>query len=348
MFIRNSFHYPSFDFINFDSLRDQVSQHLTPLQKKIAAIAIVLLSATVLVYAYYYCFRARKVEEGEIDDLTLDFDKLKQNQAAKSLSEDEQALKRYFELLEKYPQLKRVGENNDHKKGVYEIVYDEEEIRAIQSMAYHKFYNELGSHELAVQACRPGVVFEDAFWIILRDCVIAPKGAKFTYNRLIPKSQLNQCVGAAVMPIITLPNGETKISLILHYRHATQTWEFELPRGSSELGETPEQTAQRELREETGYEVESLVHLGTFPPNSGSLSELVPVFSGKVTVDTVENEDEIDETEAINGNFLFSYDEIMQALKCPDSCLEVMIDGEKKRYPVRDPFLYCALLLSEF
>lgn len=272
---------------------------------------------------------------------------LQSMKVAKPLSEDEKALKRYFELLEKYPQLKRIGEDNDHRRGIYEIVYDEKEIREIQAIAYKRFYSEFGSHELAAQASRPGVVFEDAFWLIVRDCIIAPKGAKLTYNRIIPRSQLNQCVGAAIMPIITLPNGETKISLILHYRHATQSWEFELPRGNSEPGELPEQTARRELFEETGYKIEKPIHLGTFPPNSGALSELVPVFSGKVIEDTVDNKEEIDETEAIKGKFLFSYDEIMQALKSPDSCLEVMIDGEKKCYPVRDPFLYCALLLSD-
>jgi ADP-ribose pyrophosphatase len=238
-----------------------------------------------------------------------------------------------------------MGDNNDHKKGIYEIVYDEDKIREIQSLDYKKFYSKFGSHELAAQASRPGLVYEDVFWLILRDCVITPKGVKLTYHRLIQKSELNQCVGAAVMPIITLPNGETKISLILHYRHATQSWEFELPRGSSEPGETPEQTARRELREETGYEVEGPLHLGTFPPNSGALSSLVPVFSGRVTIDR--GEEEIDEEEAIKGKFLFTFDEIMQALKSPDSCLEVIIDGEKKRYPVRDPFLYCALLLSD-
>lgn len=262
------------------------------------------------------------------------------------LSEDDKALNRYFELLRDYPQLKRIGDQNDHKKGMYEIVYDEEKIRLIQSIAYKKFYNNFGSHDLALKASRPGVVFEDAFWLILRDCVIAPKGIELTYNRLIQKTQLNQCVGAAIMPIIELPNGETKISLILHYRHATQSWEFELPRGNSELGETAQQTARRELHEETGYEVEQPIYLGSIAPDSGAMSSLVPIFSGQVTV--INHENELDETEAIKGKFLFSYQEIMQALKSSDHCLEVMIDGEKKRYPVRDPFLYSALLLSNF
>lgn len=269
---------------------------------------------------------------------------LQSMEIANPLSEDEKALKSYFELFKKYPQFQRIGNDNDHKKGIYEIIYEEEEIRAIQSQIYQNIYHNYGSHEFAAQASRPRLVFEDKYYLILRDYVITPKGVKLAYDRIIEKSQLNQCVGAAIMPIITLPNGETKISLILHYRHATQSWEFELPRGGSEPGETPEQTARRELLEETGYEVEKLHHLATFPLNSGALSSLVPVFSGQVTFDT---EAEIDETEAIKGKFFFSYDEIMQALRSSDSCLEVIIDGKKQRYPVRDPFLYCALLLSD-
>lgn len=43
--------------------------------------------------------------------------------------------------------------------------------------------------------------------------------------------------------------------LARHWRVATNQWGWEFPRGMGEQGETPEQTAMRELREETALEV---------------------------------------------------------------------------------------------
>ena len=256
------------------------------------------------------------------------------------LTEDEKALNKYFDLLKKHPELQRAGELNDYHKGAYQILYEQQEIEEVRGLVYKRLLEKTGSAETASQGSRVGVVFEDPFWIIVRDAVISPQNFKHTYNRLIWKSQLTGNIGAAVMPLIKLPTGEIKVSLVLNYRHAIQSFEFELPRGGSKAGETPEQTALRELREETGFEIAKAKFLGSFPPDSGVMSSIVPVFSGMVLA---EKSAKHDKTEAIQGKYLFSIEEIKAALRSPDKSLEVMIGGEKKRYPLRDPFLMVAL-----
>lgn len=263
---------------------------------------------------------------------------------AQPWSDDEKALARYFELLQKHPELKRTGELNDYTKGAYQIVYEPKEIQEIQGLVYQRLFEKTRSHQIACQGSRIGVVFEDPFWFIVRDAVISPQGFKHTYNRLIWKSQLNGTVGAAVMPLIKLPTGELKVSLVLNYRHALQSFEFELPRGGSKPGENPEETATRELKEETGYHVEKPRFLGAFPPDSGVMASIVPVFLGKVSLEETAKQEK---TEAIKGKYLFSIEEVRKALLSQDKCLEVTIGNEKKWYPVRDPFLIFALLMLQ-
>jgi ADP-ribose pyrophosphatase YjhB (NUDIX family) len=263
---------------------------------------------------------------------------------AKPLTEREKALNRYFELLDQYPQIKRTGDKNDHLQGTYEIVYDREVIREIQDLTYENLYKRTKSHELAYKGSLIGVVYEDSWGLILRDPVISPHEKKHTYIRFIWKSQLNGIeAGAAILPFVKSDDG-IKIALILTNRHAT-SWEFEIPRGGARANETSEQTAQRELLEETGYIIDKPIYFGKIAPDTGIVSSVIPVFGGEIKEEKVAKQDK---TEAIKGKFLFSLKEIETALKNkhPDgnSYLKVTIDGVEKEYPIRDPFFMFALL----
>jgi 8-oxo-dGTP pyrophosphatase MutT (NUDIX family) len=57
------------------------------------------------------------------------------------------------------------------------------------------------------------------------------------------------------------------IVLVRQWRHGTRDIGLEIPAGLAEPGESPEQAAARELREETGYEAGRLTLLGQVQPN---------------------------------------------------------------------------------
>ncbi len=71
--------------------------------------------------------------------------------------------------------------------------------------------------------------------------------------------------------------GADEVVLITIDRYTTGTG-VEVPAGSSDEGEHPEQTARRELLEETGYAAESLTRLGRHWANNGVARAEVVVF----------------------------------------------------------------------
>lgn len=56
---------------------------------------------------------------------------------------------------------------------------------------------------------------------------------------------------------------EGEVVMVEQYRHGIERVSLELPGGVVDEGETPEEAARRELREEAGCTVETLHHLGT-------------------------------------------------------------------------------------
>jgi ADP-ribose pyrophosphatase len=73
-------------------------------------------------------------------------------------------------------------------------------------------------------------------------------------------------------------DAEDQVLLIRQYRYPVQEYFLEVPRGSVDAGETPEQAALRELREETDYTARSLRLLTAFYTNSSMLPERVHLY----------------------------------------------------------------------
>ena len=71
-------------------------------------------------------------------------------------------------------------------------------------------------------------------------------------------------------------NGQ--IPLVRQFRPALEAITLELPSGHVEVGETPEQAAKRELREETGFVANELILLGNLSPDTGRLSNRLWCF----------------------------------------------------------------------
>ncbi|NEG90199.1 NUDIX domain-containing protein [Bifidobacterium aerophilum] len=75
--------------------------------------------------------------------------------------------------------------------------------------------------------------------------------------------------------------------LARHWRVSTGTWEWEFPRGMGEPGESAEQTAARELREETGLTVDDsrIRILQMMHADTGVLRDRIAVARISVPVD---------------------------------------------------------------
>lgn len=68
------------------------------------------------------------------------------------------------------------------------------------------------------------------------------------------------------------------VILIRQYRHAVGRWLWELPAGSVDEGESPEEAARRECHEEIGQVPDTIVRLGAFYPTPGYCDEEMVFF----------------------------------------------------------------------
>jgi nudix-type nucleoside diphosphatase (YffH/AdpP family) len=78
-----------------------------------------------------------------------------------------------------------------------------------------------------------------------------------------------------------------KIILVSQFRYPSYKsgngWIIEAIAGILDPGETPEETARREVQEETGLEVKKLEHITTFFPSPGGSSERIFLFYSEVS-----------------------------------------------------------------
>jgi ADP-ribose pyrophosphatase len=105
------------------------------------------------------------------------------------------------------------------------------------------------------------------------DTVRYPNGTEGTLE------MLRHPGASAVVPFLDPPRApDPRLLLIRQFRHATGDYLWEIPAGRRDMGETPEVTAARELREETGYSCAELVRLTTIWTTPGFTDEVIHLF----------------------------------------------------------------------
>ncbi len=98
---------------------------------------------------------------------------------------------------------------------------------------------------------------------------------------------------------------------------AANPWLWEPPAGLIDPGETPEDAARREAREEAGLEVAHLERVGGLYPSSGFISEYIHIFCGLTDFSAIEGGGGVpSEGEDIRSKVI-SFHELMEAV---DSC----------------------------
>lgn len=82
------------------------------------------------------------------------------------------------------------------------------------------------------------------------------------------------------------------ILLVKQYRTGIKDYMIELPAGLLEDNENPEECAQRELQEETGYEPRSLTFLGEYYLSPGFCDESIYLYLGEDLIYNPKNPDD--------------------------------------------------------
>ncbi len=111
-------------------------------------------------------------------------------------------------------------------------------------------------------------IFEGRLVTLDVDRIVEPSG--MTVEREVIRHP-----GAAVMLPVT-PDGN--VVLVRQYRYAAGETLLEVPAGTIDEGESPDQTARRELVEEVGYFPHRLEKLAEFFPSPGIIEELMHLF----------------------------------------------------------------------
>ena len=129
-------------------------------------------------------------------------------------------------------------------------------------------------------------VFKGKVFSVDRDRVTLPNGREVTLDIVRhPKS------------VVLVPIPEPgHVILVRQYRHAVNANLWELPAGSLDPGETPEQAATRECHEEVGLVPQTVVRLAALFPTPGYCDEEMIFFRlsslEQPTTEAAQDEDE--------------------------------------------------------
>jgi len=129
----------------------------------------------------------------------------------------------------------------------------------------------------------------------------------------------------AVVVLPFLENGD--VILEKQFRYPVNQVFIECPAGKIDPGETPEETAHRELLEETGYTCKHLNYLGKTHPSIGYTDEVIYLYEGHGLSFQKENRDD---------------DEFLEIFHIPfDEARQMVLKGE-----ITDAKSVAAILLS--
>jgi len=88
--------------------------------------------------------------------------------------------------------------------------------------------------------------------------------------------------------IVVLVDDQDRVLMMWRHRFVQDKWGWELPGGLIDEGEEPQETAIRELEEETGYRAGRIEHLVTYQPMVGMVDSEHVIFIARDPVKVAE------------------------------------------------------------
>lgn len=152
-------------------------------------------------------------------------------------------------------------------------------------------------------------VWQCPWWSVRRDQISTPSGAEGEFYYM----EKSKCV--FVLPITQ----EGQVVMIRQYRIPVTSWCWEIPAGGVKQGQTLEQAAALELKEEVGGSAEKIEYIGQFFTSNGTTNEesFLYIATGVTLGEPDREELEIMETH----------------LKTPAEVLQMLDDSEIKDAP---------------
>jgi ADP-ribose pyrophosphatase len=129
-------------------------------------------------------------------------------------------------------------------------------------------------------------IYEGTIINLRKDKVTVPNGT--SYREIVEHN------GGAVLAAIT---NDGKMVMVSQFRKPAERVMLEVPAGKIDLGENPESTAIRELKEETGYTAKNIEYVTYFYPSVGYSEEKLYLY---FCTDLEAGEPDFDENEAID------------------------------------------------
>ena len=146
------------------------------------------------------------------------------------------------------------------------------------------------------------VIYESDYVCLYADKVRLPSG-----NIIEKYHQIHYPKEAVVVVIF---NQNRDILFVHNRRYTIGQLEWEIPAGKMDQGETPEMTARREAKEETGCDLLDLTYLCSQHPCSGVCDALVHVLAA-----TVDQESDFLDTDEISEKRWFTEGEYLELLR---------------------------------
>ena len=157
------------------------------------------------------------------------------------------------------------------------------------------------------------IVYDGKLIKVVKEMVRLPDG------RERPREIVKHPGAVALVPV----DKEGNLLLVRQYRRAAGKVLLEIPAGTREPGEDAEKCAQRELREEIGYNAGKIEHMGGFYSAPGFCTEYLECY---LLTDLTEGRDDADDDEDIEVVSL-SAEKALEAIRNGEICDAKSIAG---------------------